>query len=237
MSVGVIIGLASSTAHSAFTIVEADKPAPTIEKSYKDSSKSAPLNPVKVAPPKPIFFAVQSNYDRLFIEGELPKTMLEHKTVSQGMPLSLAVKLIENNGWRINATDGLNKKVQWDSSSDWLSVLSKIAGQANIYFELDVKSKTIKSSAAPKYRYYTLRKGKSLQTELSRWAKESGWVLIYDLDYDLSIVSDTKFYGEFGDVVKNQLIPAYKANGVMGDVDPITSYQNNTLKIKKYEVQ
>lgn len=249
VSMGVALFSFSLSAHSAFTVIQTpllptpllpvitssvlqSGVAPADIKNVKKANAVVKESKTKTSDPK---FVVRKQYSRLFLESRMPRKIKSFNTFSEGVPLIAAANIIQNNGWKIILQNKSNPTVKWSKNKDWLQVLSNIAGQANIYFNVYPKTKTIVSSDLPKYRLYTLKADSTFEKELARWAKESKWTLIYNLDYDFNISSNTKFYGEFSDVVAHKVLPAYKANGALLNADVIVSNVNRTIKIKEFE--
>ena len=77
-------------------------------------------------------------------------------------------------------------------------------------------------------QYWQLKKGETIRSELSKWAKDSGWSLVWQFDKDWVIPSDSEFSGSF-DIAAAKVVETLSSNGVLIHANFYSS--NKTLVI------
>jgi Toxin co-regulated pilus biosynthesis protein Q len=75
---------------------------------------------------------------------------------------------------------------------------------------------------------WQLKKGETIRSELTKWAKDSGWSLVWQLDKDWMIPANSEFTGSF-DVAAAKVIETLASNGVLIHASFYTA--NKTLVI------
>ncbi|MBU3640978.1 toxin co-regulated pilus biosynthesis Q family protein [Polynucleobacter sp. Fuers-14] len=83
------------------------------------------------------------------------------------------------------------------------------------------------SVEAPTPIWY-LKEGETIRAELVRWAKESGWSLVWHLDKDWMVPANSEFVGNF-DIAAAKVIETLSSNGVLIHASFYTA--NKTLVI------
>jgi len=87
----------------------------------------------------------------------------------------------------------------------------------------------IVSPVAPELeQIWQLKKGETIRSELTKWAKDSGWSLVWQLDKDWMIPANSEFIGSF-DVAAAKVIETLASNGVLIHASFYTA--NKTLVI------
>lgn len=66
----------------------------------------------------------------------------------------------------------------------------------------------------PPTRYWQLKKGETIRSELTKWAKDSDWSLVWQFDKDWVIPANSEFSGSF-DVAAAKVIETLSTNGVL----------------------
>lgn len=61
---------------------------------------------------------------------------------------------------------------------------------------------------------WQLKKGETIRSELTKWAKESDWSLVWQFDKDWVIPSNSEFTGQF-DVAAAKVIETLSSNGIL----------------------
>ena len=75
---------------------------------------------------------------------------------------------------------------------------------------------------------WQLQKGETIRSELTKWAKDSDWSLVWQLDKDWVIPSNSQFSGGF-DVAAAKVVETLSSNGVLIHANFYSS--NKTLVI------
>ena len=75
---------------------------------------------------------------------------------------------------------------------------------------------------------WQLKNGETIRSELTKWAKDSGWSLVWQLDKDWMIPANSEFTGSF-DVAAAKVIETLASNGVLIHASFYTA--NKTLVI------
>lgn len=227
-------------ASAAFEIINDSAPA-KVEKPKQEvkmvENKSVTNGQLLMIPKTQTLFnkdEIESKYTRLAFEGSSPKFLDKGFSSAKGMKLSDASMLFMKPDWKFVKNTLENPVVSWGKNDYWLGTLNDIAQSANLYFLINWDAKTITASKYPTRTTYTLREGKMLSDELIRWAEKSNWTFLWLLDYDFEIVSNTSYKGSFEEVLL-KVVKDYQANGVMLDVVPRTSRQNNTAKLEIFK--
>ena len=61
---------------------------------------------------------------------------------------------------------------------------------------------------------WQLKKGETIRSELSKWAKDSGWSLVWQFDKDWVIPSNSEFTGSF-DIAAAKVVETLASNGIL----------------------
>lgn len=178
--------------------------------------------------------SVEARYPRLTFLGDSPEFLDKGFSSGKNIKLENASPLFLKPGWTFVKETLSNPVVSWTKGDYWLDAMNELATQSDSYFLIDWTGKKVTAKAYPTSTVYTLTAGKDLSSELIRWAKLSGWHLMWDLDYDFRIESDTHFKGTFDEVIL-KMVKAYQANGALLNVMPRISKANNTVKIAEFK--
>lgn len=74
---------------------------------------------------------------------------------------------------------------------------------------------TIVSPIAPEpEQIWQLKKGETIRSELTKWAKDSNWSLVWQFDKDWVIPSNSEFTGSF-DVAAVKVVETLSSNGIL----------------------
>ena len=66
----------------------------------------------------------------------------------------------------------------------------------------------------PPTQYWQLKKGETIRSELTKWAKDSDWSLVWQFDKDWVIPSNSEFTGSF-DIAAAKVVETLSSNGIL----------------------
>jgi len=86
-----------------------------------------------------------------------------------------------------------------------------VSGQDNV---VHIKlTPTILAIVEPE-QLWQLKQGETIRSELSKWAKDSGWSLVWQFDKDWVIPSNSEFTGSF-DIASAKVVETLASNGIL----------------------
>lgn len=125
---------------------------------------------------------------------------------------SLTVKRAAIGGERIittitspNGTQSITERVSLNSNRE-VDVSVARAG--------DFQNTNGLTQIGPPTQYWQLKKGETIRSELTKWAKNSNWSLVWQFDKDWVIPADSEFTGSF-DVAAAKVVETLSSNGIL----------------------
>lgn len=79
---------------------------------------------------------------------------------------------------------------------------------------VDFQKATPLTPIEPPAQYWQLKKGETIRSELTKWAKDSDWSLVWQFDKDWVIPSNSEFTGSF-DVAAAKVVETLSSNGIL----------------------
>lgn len=138
-------------------------------------------------------------------------------------------------GWRLNnnaltITEGASyTPVPTAAQKELVAKItnSKAMQDASQNSAASAESPVLKSVEAP-VQVWKLKQGETIRAELAKWASESGWAMVWQLDKDWVIPADSIFTGSFDSASAN-VIETLASNGVLIHANFYTA--NKTLVV------
>jgi len=124
-----------------------------------------------------------------------------------------------------SGSNSVNRKSEADAGEDQTIPMS--LGPGNAPVADDMRSITV-SKPILFTPIWTLKKDALIAAELTRWAKQSGWTVVWQVPEDWQVPNTTTFSGDFQKAV-SQVIQALSANGA--NVHAVFHTANNTVVI------